>query len=880
MTRLPLSPEAIDALLPQQRNVPAFSLDGTTSMRTNITGPSSKSSTSSPQSRLRSVAKYGPFHPQVLACSSDVIATPYKEATTAQEFVGLSSLGAFAGPRGVALFRMSHPHTPLLVFSHATNSLSANNSITSMEFQPSHNRSLSLSSTSPVGSLFLAAARGSGVLIWDASGHSSNPLLGRVLVDPVHDAGTTTSAGGLQTHQITSIDWKISPASAFGSEPLLATTTASTLSLWDLRALSTGGGLKPSLRFGNSRRSPGVACAPLLQAACSSTSDECATIDASGVVCIYDVRITERGRSSIGSPVGAFVAHDAGIGIEHLPAEFVESSHGHSAWVTWGIETPIASAVVKVWSNVESSSTHEPDTQGSPIAPLSASDYTCMSNDYTVLSSPNPQKPIPLPTASSPYQMVAQYTTSNISCARACAAPVKNSLVVVGLNARSTADVAAGEELHDGWWAEVFALKSDSPEGTSSRTTFGLARVARFQGGASSSYEDKKVLSNVLGNVNIGQLRASELAFSSAAASDVWRLEEGGTGHRMPDDFGVMMNDVELILCCLTDTGVITTLAIPEALPTRGFSRNADMRGRLSSSAKKTIANDFVMTSFPPNTVQTQVFPDVNEGNTLLDIAGMFSGKAESGVRLASKGTDNRNEERSISPLKSSGLDDTLRESSRRADIGMFMQFDMDVQVQAAYGTVNNLGGLQEGIPGMTSNVIRGTSTEVAESLVRDAPSRIENIETGRIPCPRLCGASFGHGNGSRLVLFHNGEVKKMWNWYQKTDMMRLSSVPGHQNDIASISNPEAHSKESTEEYKIKEIHLQISGPRSYRELKDMVTTAKEVSLIYFQVKVLYCIKAHHLVNFCRPNGEKPMMHLQPQMMPLAFLRSTSRMKA
>jgi hypothetical protein len=787
------------------------------------------------------------------------------------EFVGPSSLGAIAGPRGVALFRTSRPHIPLLVFSHATNSSSASNSITSLEFQPSNQKASLLSSPSPVGSLVLAAARGSGVLLWDASGHSSNPLLGRLLVDPVHDAATTI-AGGVPSHHITSIDWKMSPASACGSEPLLATTTASTLCLWDLRALATGGGLKPSLRFGNSRRSPGEALAPLLQAACSSISDECATIDASGVVCVYDIRMTERGRSSVGSPVGAFVAHEAGVGIEHLPLEpdsgFSGSSRGHSAWVTWGIEAPIASPVVKIWCNVDSSTTREPDTQGSPGGNFSGNDYTYLSDESTLLSSPNPQKPMPLPTASIPYQVMAQYTKSNISCARACGAPVKNSLVVVGMNANGPLDTSAGNESIAGWWAEVFSLRTGSPEDTSLNSVFGLSRVAGFEGGASSSNADKKVLSTMLGNLSLGQLRASELAFSSVVAPDPWRLEDGNTASQVPDDFGALISDFELILCCLSDTGVITTSAIPEALPKLDVPRTADMRGRLSSPTKKTRSNDFVITSFPPNTLQTQVFPDVNEGSTLLDLGGMFSGKTESGVTSAPRGTNNRSEKRSISPRQSSGLDDTLRESGRRTDMGMFMQFDMDAPVQAAYDTVNtgNVAGLQVGIPGITSNVILGTSAEDSESLVRDATSMMENIETARIPCPRLCGASFGYGNGSRIVMFHNGEVKKMWNWYQKTDMIRLSNFAGGQVDPASTSNPRGlMSKVSTETNEKSETSLQSLGPRSLKELNDMVATAKEVSLIYLQVKTLFFAN-HHVIAF-RPNGEKQMMHLQPLMM-------------
>ncbi|KAL3909517.1 MAG: hypothetical protein SGARI_002563, partial [Bacillariaceae sp.] len=298
------------------RNVPDLSLEGTTPPRSN-----SPSTTPQPR-RLRSVAKYSSFHPQALACSSEIINTSYKDFESAQDYGGPSSLGAIAGPRGVALFRVSRPHVPLMIFSHATNS--TKNSISSLAFQPRTQRIAGNNNNNvqDISSLYLAAARGSGVLIWDASGHSANPLLGRLLMDPVQD-----SIGG-SVAAVSSIAWKTNPS---GSDPLLATTAGTFMSLWDLRSP----GFKPSLRFSSSRNAVNT---PLVQVACSSVSEECATIDAAGVVRIYDVRGTGGGSSSSGAPVGTFVAHEAGVGILHLPLEqdpTVDSvTNKQSAWVT------------------------------------------------------------------------------------------------------------------------------------------------------------------------------------------------------------------------------------------------------------------------------------------------------------------------------------------------------------------------------------------------------------------------------------------------------------------------------------------------------------------------------------------------------------------
>ncbi|KAG7356776.1 zinc-ribbon C4HC2 type domain containing protein [Nitzschia inconspicua] len=830
MTRLPPSPGNTTSVMSSQpRGVPDLTLDSGTPIRTNSTGSSSFSSLPSSQSRLRSVAKYGTFYPQVLACSADIIGTSYRDSETTFDYGGPSSLGAVAGPRGVALFRTSRPHVPLLIFSHATNSTSASSSISSLEFQPCRQNR-----TSTISSLYLAAARGSGVLIWDASGHSSKPLLGRLLVDPFHDTATTIAAsGGPPAYHITSIDWKTSLTSCSGSEPLLATTTSSTLSLWDLRSLSAGGGLKPSLRFGNSRGTPGVVSSRLVQVACSSTSDECATIDASGVVSIYDIRMTERGRTSMGTPIGAFVAHEAGVGIEHLPLEQTGSSQKDSAWVTWGMEMPMVSAVIKVWSNLRANTA--PDTaatQDPKGGNTNSEEYWYMSDESTV-PSPNPQNAMALPNASNQYQIVAQYTKANIACARTCKAPVKNSVVVVGMSASSDVVASVDGGGDSGWWAELLSLHpASSPESTAMKSTFGLSRIVGFQCGASNSSDDKKSLSTMLGNTKPGRLQGAELAFSSSFHQSL-RLEEESLRKEDSEEFSVYKSGIELVLCCLSDTGVITTSAIPEAIPIADRSRTADLRVISSSPTKKSRTNDFVLASFPSSSVQAQIFPENDEGNTLPDLAGIISGKvgpSETGKSLVNEGVEENFETRS-SPLKSLGLDGMTKEGGRRNDAGALMPFDMDVPVQPAYDTVNtgNVTSLQVGIPGLTPNAILGTSAEDGDSTVRDATAMMENIETARIPCPKLCGAAFGAGNGSHLVIFHNGQVKKMWNWYQKTDMIRLSNVPGSQVDTASASNAKMLMSKTTSESNEKlEMPNNSSGPRSLKELKDMMAAAKE----------------------------------------------------
>jgi hypothetical protein len=262
--------------------------------------------------RLRSIARYRAFNPQALACSniltssfSDddaVTTTPNKSPITSHNNDSApSSLGAVAGPQGVALFRLSRPHVPLLILSHATNTTTAGSSISSLAFQPTTNSSGASgsgganNSTAAPPSLYLAAARGSGILVWDASGHSSSPLMGRLSVDhSSNHMSNSLSAGTISTSasdaRITSIAWKPSTVA-----PILAATTLSSLSLWDLRAAPVSTAFsteifKPSLRFGSVRKS-GLESAVVVQVACASSTEECATIDSSGTVRVVSWRV-------------------------------------------------------------------------------------------------------------------------------------------------------------------------------------------------------------------------------------------------------------------------------------------------------------------------------------------------------------------------------------------------------------------------------------------------------------------------------------------------------------------------------------------------------------------------------------------------------------
>jgi hypothetical protein len=571
--------------------------------------------TTQPTRRLRSVARYQAFHPQALACSNtltsslsdeesstaavNVNVNPNKPTTSStnnnnnhnhnnttqnaprrgDDSSGPSSLGAVAGPQGVALFRLSRPHIPLLILSHATNSTAG--LFSSLAFQPTPIMNTTTNTggttnTNNSSSMYLAAARGSGVLVWDASGHSTSPLMGRLGVDTTCSSSSMTTSSFDLDARITSIAWKPSTVA-----PLLAATNATTLSLWDLRSPPQGsvnsntnsgrggnGGnttpnnnnntslsttqFKPTLRFGSApRKGPtgaGSAASSFVQVACSADSDEFATIDSMGTVRVYDIRMTERSSSkttttnhhhNTGSTVAMFSAFDtAGVGISYFSGTngtTSNTSSSTSSWLTWGLDT-LTLPIVKIWST--------------NTTPVNTDDYWFMDGlpsgagaGGAGVTSSSQQRP-PQKTE---YQLVAQCSRPNLACARVCASPVEGSFVAIGHIATDEHD----EQRGGGWWADLYKLAPPDAERNLMSRTFGLQKVVGFTGGSPSA--DNEALSSVLGSgADLGGLQAAELAFSSVRSR-----EDAVTtsGENEEQDAGGM----ELLLCCLSDTGIVTT---------------------------------------------------------------------------------------------------------------------------------------------------------------------------------------------------------------------------------------------------------------------------------------------------------------------------------
>jgi hypothetical protein len=212
---------------------------------------------------------------------------------------------------------------------------------------------------------------------------------------------------------------------------------------------------------------------------------------------------------------------------------------------------------------------------------------------------------------------------------------------------------------------------------------------------------------------------------------------------------------------------------------------------------------------------QTRVFPDENE-RVINDAARAWGSQGESMV--------------ASNTSRSAQVKDTLW--GHVVDNGL-LPFDMDVPFPyvTADGTAEIHTGSVNDVVLPTAppfGIDAGKDIDLTVTDARDSAVPM-HIETDRIPCPRLCGATFGHGIGG-LAVFHNGDAKKMWSWYHRTDPTRLSSGKGLIGSpspvgAAASRNPTTHDDRTS----IPEVVSHIDFPRTVQDLFNMTGSARQV---------------------------------------------------
>lgn len=382
--------------------------------------------TDSQLSRLSAVANYSSLSPVALAASSIVLES-YSDSSTAQgSLVGAMptsavprrTMGAVAGKNGVVLIDWEYPQVPLLVLS-STIGVKTNNDLLALEF-----------STPP---RYLAQCRSQSVVVWDVSGQSSSPLCSRIT----------------DTEPFVDMSWQPHHSN-------IVTATARTAALWDIRQSA-------NLRIPTIRAPLSISPAPFQQVACEGNL--VGLLDATGMLRLLDLRMT-------GYWLASWQAHHhAGVGLEVLPTTTLDTPvESPVKWVTWGLDDPNASAVVKIWSTTTVDAGGSYDSQSQL-----ADDYWSMDSSVKAERS------------SVQHHLVGQCTTRNFTCARVA----DDHVVLVGVNEESSS-----------WKADAFRVKG------------GLSRVGSV--GAGEGFDQGLLRTAVNSDwERLGDLQAVQLGLSS-----------------------------------------------------------------------------------------------------------------------------------------------------------------------------------------------------------------------------------------------------------------------------------------------------------------------------------------------------------------------------
>jgi hypothetical protein len=480
-----------------------------------------------------------------------------------------SSLGAIAGSDGIIVFRWEEPQIPMLVLSYTnitgvtinhhhqnqnptSTSLTSTfrSGITSLSFSPSNYQQHQQqrhhidpsnyqhrTSSHTISPMYLGAIRGSSILIWNVSGPTIQPLQYRLGMTP---SGTIASSS---VSTITSMTWITIPdsSSTHNNHNLhIAATTSSMAGIWDLGSSSSssssssspsGGNHfnstihRPCIRFADASKYQEYS--PYVQIACSNRATidglQCAILSASGMVRIYNLHITTDGIAVTNDyPVYQLEAcHSTGVGLSYMTLHKSSTGTYHNGWVTWGFDASNTDPIVKVWMGCGNTTDPNKDVDGE--------------------DNHRPE-----------YRLIGQCTTPNLACARVGPSPICNTIVTVSFN-----NIDDGENLLN-WQTDVWRVDFNENNATNKNETtelkacdsndndddnddYGLMidstleHIAVFNGPS-----DENSLESVLVGREFMPLRAADLALIQSTDDEKRKNE--------------------LILCCLTENGFVTTL--------------------------------------------------------------------------------------------------------------------------------------------------------------------------------------------------------------------------------------------------------------------------------------------------------------------------------
>ena len=479
-------------------------------------------------------------------------------------------------------------------------------------------------------------------------------------------------------------------------------------------------------------------------------SHEVAILDGGGVVRIYDTRMGGLHRPTKGQhthsdrPLHAFYAHESsGVGISRLPL----TNEGRRGWLTWGFDSYDSDGAVKVWREGHR-------------GPDDSSEIVIDSDDYW---SPRPEVAAAIDAAvdasaydSRHFELTATFgsSTGGLCAARVVPHPYGDAVVTIG----------AGED--GGWQADYWTLSES--QNTSDEDlmitggVFGAKLAGSFEGGNKSNDALKQVLG---GSSDLGYLIQADLAVGAPSV----QADHQNTGV-----------DSELLLCCLGSSGYLTTHVISEATPTRRALEASGSPGTLHSSprrqvdSQRIVRTDIDFTSQRGRLYRPSSDPNLH-GKNLEDLRDerplRGKGAMQSSELSNSMTPDDANAYGRSSTLPVQDQDnipEAVTSISRGVE-GALFQFELDVAgdtaVTAAVAPVEGIVPTTKSPVGTAEAVTKGQAVE-SQGAATPRTSTVDPFRAMNVPCPRLCGATFGMG-GDGIIVFSNGDVRRQWTRFQ-----------------------------------------------------------------------------------------------------------------
>ena len=817
---------------------------------------------SPPYPHLRTTANYSQLHPQALACqtlspsNSNSSNNSNEQPFTYHSGPTSSSLGAIFSSNGIVLFPIHAPYEPLLKLSHHnytfTSSSNNNHNTNHNKISPPSPSAAAAATTSNYLSFStqklqnkLASTHyninnnSNHVLIWDTSGQSLQPLLGRLPLS-MSSSSTTSSS-------FIALDWN-------KHNETIHTCTQNVIATWDLRITDSSSSSHYSRRrpistiitssssssYNNNTNNTNVKHYNQNNTIISITSShnkehELACMGVNGIVHIYDDRMNHM-------ELCHFSAHNGGgIGIQSIPLEDMTSSsfetndnsnnkqssmnkEGQYGYITWGFEKVIISNNSKPSSSDINKKNNNTTTSNSATAATTAAttktfknsiklwsmnddtSITYDSDSYWYMTDKQSQDVIN--SSSTNYSCCSEIYVDNLSSVRVCPKPFQGGIVTVSTPTIYNND--KGDELNNKecqWQIDLWRLNKPSNH-----------NKQEFENIASFRNTDDNTFGNILGgNFDGRYLIASELTLGSGLATNTSR--EHNTESSNPTNVPLDGKEVELTLCCLDNTGYIFSYGIPEA------SLLHDKYGKEANKRNNSIDNQFY-------------FQYRNDKQT-----GLTLHQSNSDPELRSKDlVIGRGRGQSDADMQYDGLQfgsienfDQLPSSIEGGYVKVQLDDDvfnnLDKDLNGEYGIATNIP-IHQNRPVDTNSDLEMTAIK-DETGEREISSKIDPLKAMRVPCPRLCGATFGAGKG--LILFHNGGVKKMWNWFSSSSKTQgnVASFDLHKSTsidslgaLKYFEDQESHDRPSVDESGTK-IVVNRDFPRSLLGLTKMKEAAK-----------------------------------------------------